>query len=198
VPGGFPDVPFAARDDAFVHVGRLSREKEIDKLIAILARVRAHGHAIRFHVVGPRDDRRHAARLHALAEPHRAWLTFHDDLPRGDMVGLVARCRYGIHGMVGEHFGIAAAELQRAGCVTFVPDDGGPAEIVGGDERVIYRSADDAVAKIERVLKDASLRAAVQADVKRRKDRFSEHRFMEEMRAVVDATAEATDRTDGV
>jgi glycosyltransferase involved in cell wall biosynthesis len=189
VAGGFPDVPFAERDDAFACVGRLSGEKEIEKLIAIMARVHAQGHAIRFHVIGPADDQPYLERLHRLAAPHRDWLAFHHDLTRDELVRIVARCRYGIHGMVGEHFGIAPAELQRAGCITFVPHDGGPVEIVGGDERVVYRSADDAVAKIGRVLADDGLRAAVLADVERRKDRFTETRFMREMLEVVEAVA---------
>ena len=91
--------------------------------------------------------------------------------------------------MVGEHFGIAPAELQRAGCITFVPHEGGPVEIVGGDARLVYDSVDDAVAKIGRVLADADLRAAVHADVERRQDRFTETRFMREILEVIDTTA---------
>jgi hypothetical protein len=37
---------------------------------------------------------------------------------------IVSRHRFGLHGMKGEHFGIAPAELICGGCITFVPDDG--------------------------------------------------------------------------
>ncbi|MEN8261208.1 MAG: glycosyltransferase, partial [Pseudomonadota bacterium] len=186
VPGGFPSIPFAERDDGFVCLGRLSREKEIEKLIDILARVRAKGHDIRFHIVGPIDDRAYVRHLYDASKPHTAWISFHHDLPRNDLTALVARNRYGIHGMVGEHFGIAPAELQKAGCITFVPDEGGPVEIVGNDERLIYHSVDDAVDKIYRVLRDADLRADVLEGVIGRADLFSETRFMTEIRKVVE------------
>jgi glycosyltransferase involved in cell wall biosynthesis len=186
VPGGFPDVPFEARENGFVCVGRFSREKEIDKLIRILIAVRAHGHEIRFRIVGHVDDRSYAQHLYRLAEPYKDWITFHHDLPRDEMVALIARNRYGIHGMVGEHFGIAPAELQRGGCITFVPDDGGVVEIVGGDERLIYHSEEDAVDKIDRMLRDPNLRAATLRDVNARAALFSEERFMAEILDVVD------------
>jgi len=41
-----------------------------------------------------------------------------------------ASSRYGIHGAEGEGFGIAIAEMVKAGCVTFAPAVGGPAEIL--------------------------------------------------------------------
>jgi glycosyltransferase involved in cell wall biosynthesis len=181
VPGGFPAMDFDRRENGFVCVGRISVEKELDKLITILDRVRQRGHDIRFHIIGQVDQGAYAEKLRAFAAPHAGWLSFHHDLPRDEMVSLIARQRYGIHGMVGEHFGIAPAELQRAGCITFVPDDGGPVEIVGRDERVIYHSVDDAVEKIDRVLSDNHLRETLVRDVNGRKEIFSEDRFMQEI-----------------
>jgi glycosyltransferase involved in cell wall biosynthesis len=187
VAGGFPDIPWEERERGFVCLGRLSPEKEVEKIIDVLARVRARGHDVRLHVVGHVGDRTYARRVYRVAEQHASWITFHRDLPRAQMVRLIARNRYGIHGMVGEHFGIAPAELQRAGCITFVPDDGGPVEIVRHDERVIYHSVEDAVEKIDRVLRDPGHEAAVLSDVATRKDLFSETRFMVEFLEVVEA-----------
>ena len=186
VSGGFPEIPFEAREDGFVCLGRIAVEKELEKLIEILAGVRARGHKIRFHIVGPIGKPAYARRIHRVATPHSSWITFHHDLPRDALVALMARNRYGIHGMVGEHFGIAPAELQRAGCITLVPDEGGPVEIVGGDERVIYHSVDDAVEKIDNLLRDPGLRADILRDVAARAKLFSEQRFMSEFLEVVD------------
>lgn len=186
VPGGFPEIPFDARENGFVCLGRISAEKELEKLIKILAGVRARGHDIQFHIIGHHDNSAYGRHLTRIAEAHGKWITFHHDLPRDELVSLIARNRYGIHGMVGEHFGIAPAELQRGGCITFVPDDGGPVEIVDHDERVIYRSADDAVEKIDRVLGDPDLRASILADIPERARQFSEQRFMTELLEVAD------------
>jgi glycosyltransferase involved in cell wall biosynthesis len=92
--------------------------------------------------------------------------------------------RYGIHGMVGEHFGIGVAEMQRAGCIVFAPERGGPAEIVG-DSRVLYASAEDAIEKIDRVLGDSELQADLCAGVAARRDLFTEERFAAGIRRVV-------------
>jgi glycosyltransferase involved in cell wall biosynthesis len=197
VPGGFPQIPFAERDDGFVCLGRLSREKEIEKLIDILVRVRARGHAIRFHIVGHIDVPVYARRLYRAAKAHGDWLSFHHDLPRDTLAALVTQNRYGIHGMVGEHFGIAPAELQKAGCITFVPDDGGPVEIVGHDERVIYHSVDDAVEKIDRMLCDADLRTDVLRAVADRASWFSETRFMAEILEAVEDFESSSLRPSG-
>jgi glycosyltransferase involved in cell wall biosynthesis len=187
VPGGFPAVPWEEREDAFVCAGRISPEKEIEKVIAILARVRARGHALRLRIVGHEDDRRYAARVRRAAATQGDWISFHIDLSRDELVRLLARQRYGIHGMVGEHFGIAPAEMLRAGCIPFVPGDGGTEEIVGGDERLIYRSPDDAVEKIDRVLRDAGLRAALRAALEPRRELLSEQHFVRRIRELVDA-----------
>ena len=120
------------------------------------------------------------------AAPHRDWISFHHGIPRNELVRLVADSRFGIHAMKDEHFGIAVAELQRAGCVTFVRGGGGAPEIVDHDERLVFESVDDAVEKIDRVLRDEALQAELRDDVDQRRDRFSEERFMREIRGAVD------------
>jgi glycosyltransferase involved in cell wall biosynthesis len=136
--------------------------------------------------VGYIDDPAYVRRLYRAAKAQGDWLSFHQDLPRNTLETLIAQNRYGIHGMVGEHFGIAPAELQKGGCITFVPDDGGPVEIVGHDERLIYHSVDDAVEKIDRMLRDADLRMDVLRGVADRAGRFSETRFMAEILEAVE------------
>ncbi len=197
VPGGFPEVPFDQRDRAFIVVGRIAREKRLEEIIEILAMVRARGHATTLTVVGHADSPEYMKQLTRIAAPHLSWIRFCLDVPRARMVELIARHRYGIHAMQEEHFGIAPAELQRGGCITFVPDTGGPPEIVGGDERVIFASIEEAVEKIDRVLSDPLLESAVQRDVARRGTAFSEERFMREIVEVVESfDPEATRRVE--
>ncbi len=106
------------------------------------------------------------------------------NIGRDELTRLMTRQRYGIHGMVGEHFGIGVAEMVRAGCVVFAPDSGGPAEIVG-DERLLYASEREAVEKIERVLTDPDLQAELGATAAARDDEFGTKRFAAEVRRVV-------------
>lgn len=194
VPGGFPDIPIDDRENAFACIGRLSPEKEIDDLIAILHGVREAGHDIRFHIIGPIDKPAYYEGLRQRAEPHSDWITFNIDLSRDDLVHTVSRCKYGIHGMKEEHFGIAPAELQKAGCITFVANGGGAVEIVGRDERLIYDDIPDAVSKICRMLEDETYRSDLQAGVEERRFAYSEDRFMAE---VVDAVESFPAHPDG-
>ena len=194
VPGGFPEVPYDQRERAFVAVGRIAPEKKLEDIVQIVASVRDRGHDVGLTIIGHVDSPRYRKRLAAVTAPHRSWVRFHHGLPRDEMVRLIAGHRYGIHAMGDEHFGIAPAELQRAGCITFVPDSGGPPEIVGGDQRVIFRSTEDAVEKIDRVLSDPALEAAMERDVARRGTAFTEQRFMDEILEVVESFDPASAR----
>jgi glycosyltransferase involved in cell wall biosynthesis len=185
VPGDFPPVPWEERADAFVCIGRISREKRIETIVDVLRRVRAAGGEVGLHVVGTPDDPPCWRRVRALAREHAAWMTLHTDLPRAELVRLVAHQRWGIHAMAEEHFGIAVAEMVRAGCIVFVPDDGGQVEIVGEEARLRWTSPEDAVGKILATLADTSRQAALRAHLAERAGLFSTERFCSELRALV-------------
>src|SRR5262249_14885195 len=136
-------------------------------------------------IAGHIESRPYARRIRQIVDRYREWIAIHEDLPRDQLVRLMATSRYGIHGLRGEHFGIGPAELQRAGCITFAPDDGGVAEIVA-DHRLLYGTRDDAIDEIHRVLTDPVLRASVLAGAERRRTMFSEQRFMAEMSDVLE------------
>ena len=185
VPGDFPDVPWDERENGFVCIGRISPEKELEKVIKIVAAVRERGHDVSLHLVGTQDNPRYTRRILKLVSRYRSWAQVHLDLSRGDLVKLLVRNRYGIHGMVGEHFGIAVAELIQAGCVTFVPDQGGPVEIVGGRQDLTYGSEQEAVDKIDRVVADTDLQAALHEEMLERRPQFTSQRFVERWRRIV-------------
>ncbi|MEM7481914.1 MAG: glycosyltransferase [Acidobacteriota bacterium] len=185
VPGTFLRRPWEEREDGFVCIGRISPEKEVVKMIEILSHVRRRGRAIRFHIVGSPDHDAYTQRVLTAAEAEGDWIDLHFDLPRDEMLTLLAASRYGIHGMGNEHFGIAVAEMQRAGAIVFVPDDGGQVEIVDGDPRLVYRSVEEAVEKIDRVLTEPDLRGAILRNVEERRGRYSAERFVADLRGAV-------------
>ena len=82
-------------------------------------------------------------------------------MSREDLLALIPTYRYGIHGMAAEHFGMAPAEMAAAGCIVFVPNDGGQVEIVNRDPRLLYETVDDAVASITRIMRDPVEQQAV-------------------------------------
>jgi len=183
--GTFPDIPWSERKNGFVCMGRISREKRIEVVIDILAAVRQAGEDVRLHLVGTGDGSRYAASIRRLIEANAAWVHLHEDLSRAQLVELITANRYGIHGMLGEPFGMAVAELVSGGCITFVPDSGGPVEIVGSDQHLMYSSREDAVAKILRALRETGYQAALHRKLAARKDMFSSQRFVIHIREVI-------------
>jgi glycosyltransferase involved in cell wall biosynthesis len=182
-PGEFEPKPWRARTDQFVCLGRLSHEKEVPKVIDILDRVRSAGHAIGLRIVGTWNcSRRDADNLRRLLRRHRDWATHDEGLDRASLIDLLVNSRYGIHGMVGEHFGMAVAEMQCAGCVTFVPSIGGPKEIIGDRSELIYGSVEEAVGKIIRVLESPVLGESLHEHALARAGLFGPERFMREIR----------------
>jgi len=190
VAGEVRHIAFAEREAGFVCLGRISHEKRIERIVEILAQVRRLGHDVHLHVVGPVDPTPYGGFVRRLLHENRAWVFAEGEQAGAAKWALLARHRYAIHARPFEAFGIAVAEMAKAGCVTFVPACGGPAEIVG-DERLCYRDSEDAVRKVDRVLRDESLARELSKDLAARAARFSAERFMAEFRAVVERFAAA-------
>lgn len=145
-------VPFGERENNFVIVGRIDPGKRTELAIEIVRRLREEkGHDVGLHVIGRCEPA--AVRRVEWMFAGKPWARWHPDLTREQLEGLVVRQKWGLHCYPFEHYGIAPAELQLLGCIAFVPDDGGQCEIVR-DPGLRYRDADDAVAKIDRVLRD--------------------------------------------
>ena len=186
VTAEFPDVPWEARQPGFVCVGRIAPEKELDRVIDIVSGVRRHVPDVTLHIVGTPDYKRYYRRIAARARA--AGFTLHENISRAALVDLVSRQRYGIHGMLEEHFGMAPAELVRAGCLVWVHDAGGQVEIVD-DPRLTYGSVEDAVAKIVATIRDPHETATLRKHLAGRGALFSTERFMREVRAAVEEAA---------
>ena len=182
-----PGLPWSERAPHFLAIGRISPEKEYERVMRILARVRIHAPSLRLTIVGTWD--RHAARyfdhLQAQARSLGDWITFRQDVSRDELRGLMGAHRFGIHGMREEHFGMAPAELARAGAVVWVPKGGGQMEIVGHEPTLMYDSEDDAVAKITTVLADPAAQDRLRHLLAARAEMFSTDRFVREVRDIV-------------
>src|SRR5579885_269494 len=179
VPIDRAPLPWADRADTFVCLGRVSPEKNIHGVIGILAEVRRRGHAVSLLIMGQRQSPAYESKILATASAHRDWISLALDVSRAELIERVARCRFGIHGMVGEHFGIAVAEMARLGCVCFAPEDGGPAEILA-DPALLYASPSDAADKICRLLSDPEALARARERLQARAAAFTAARFTAE------------------
>ncbi len=182
-----PPPPWAERRAGFLAIGRISPEKEYERLMRILARVREHHPDLTLTIVGTWD--RHARRyfkgLTALASSLGSWIEFRQDVSRNEMRQLMAAHRYGIHGMREVHFGMAPAELVRAGLIVWVPRGGGQMEIVGEEPALMYDTDDEAVDKILAVMGNTAEQERLRNLLALRGQLFSTDRFVTDVREIV-------------
>lgn len=193
VAGPFVVRPWGEREDVFLSIGRFSPEKNFETVIAIVEALRRRGHGLGLTIVGSPGLASYERRIRAVAAA-RPWVVVRAGLDRTALLELMSRCRYGLHGMVDEHFGMAPAELVEAGCLTFVHRSGGQTEIVESDD-LTWVDVDDAVARIERALVDDAHRQRLRDHLAARRGRFEPARFCAEVLAIVD---EALARATGV
>jgi glycosyltransferase involved in cell wall biosynthesis len=195
VPGDFPETSWAERRLAVAGIGRIHHYKRWDVVVEIVEAVRKRGHDLKLTLIGHSDEAAYEARLEAMTAS-RPWFRLLRNLSRAELLSELSQHRYGIHAMHEEHFGIAPAELQRAGCIPFVHNSGGPVEIVDDDPRLTFDTVEDASEKITRAIEDSSLERELRTQVAERRDWFSSERFCESVRrTVMQAVRDATDRT---
>lgn len=180
----FPRIRWQDKQPGFVCLGRISPEKRVERAIEIIRHVRFNGWDVHLHIVGSVQNRRYGERIEAICAENPEWLFWHQNLARHALSELVARHRYGIHAMPHEHFGMAIAEMVKAGNIVFVPQGGGQVEIVG-DPLLTYVSVEDAAQKIISVLGDPLLQQQLSMDLQQRAERFSTSHFQRAMRDVV-------------
>ena len=184
VPGAFVQTPWERRRTAIAAVGRFHPIKRWELAVEIVESVRRRGHDLALTLIGHSDRGHYVEHLAAMATT-RPWFRLLLDVDRSRLLAELAQHRFGIHPMEEEHFGIAPAELQRAGCITFVHNSGGPVEIVGGDRRLTFESVEEAAAKIAAVIENPVLQGELIGQVAERRNWFSTERFCDSIREVV-------------
>lgn len=178
--------PWMDKKDQIVCSGRFSPEKQHFLVLDLIAQVRATGHLLDLIFVGTTGDA--SAYVAALEEhclPHADWVTIYKDVERPHLLSILNESRYGIHALREETFGIAVAEMQRAGSIVFVPDKTGPAEIVGDEPHQVYATPSDAIHKIVHVLKTVDLQKTLHIRARSRASLYTTTRFMNEMQDIV-------------
>lgn len=173
------------REDGFVCLGRLSPEKRVEEAVEIMRAVRqATGADLHLHVLGDPLHSPYGRRLQTLAAAAGPWVRLEGEVSGRQKWELLARHRYGIHACRGEAFGIAVAEMIRAGLVPFVPAMGGVQEIVAAPA-LEYTDSAEATRKIAAVLQDPGQTTALRAHLARQAQQFSTARFVEGLHSVL-------------
>lgn len=180
-------LPWEDRSNTFLCVGRFHGSKRVEIALSIVRRLRAQAMPnARLTIVGSPVDLDYTSRLRRLAAQDRDWVDFREDLMRNELNRLMGQSRYGLQAMAEEHFGMATAEMLRAGCLVFPHRSGGSPEVVGDDERLLWTSEDEAVTRITEVAGDANLRNDVRWRMRKHASEFSTDRFVAQTLAIVE------------
>jgi glycosyltransferase involved in cell wall biosynthesis len=180
-------VPWRDRDDTFLCIGRFDASKRIELAMSIVKQVR--GRSIpnaRLVIVGSPVDTEYAFRIRRIAS-EEPWIEFQEDLSRANLNALMGRSRYGIQAMVEEHFGMATAEMTRAGCLVFAHHSGGTPEVLNQERTLLWSTEEEAVQRITEV--SASSAASIDGLRARLQDNaqaFSIDCFVARFREIVD------------
>lgn len=185
VPPFAAGLPWAQRQDRVVMLGRWAMKKGMLRAIEIVRQVRAAGTPLTLAFAGfwhcPPSQQREIE----TAAAGKPWITWHENCSRAELMQLAGSSRYGLHAMEGEHFGIAVAELLTAGCIVVVPQNGGPAEIVG-DSRQTYLNADEAVEKLRGITGAPALQSELHARARPQGLRFAPPNFSRALLAALE------------
>lgn len=179
----FRVVPWADKAFSFVSIGRVAQEKRIEQQIEILEKVRGLGHDIHFHLIGEIGADPYGRLIRDLCKG-KGWIELHGRKSGTDKEALLTGSKFAIHTRPHEAFGITVAELVKAGCIPFIPDSGGQTEIVPC-EKLQFASVEDAVQKIDTILRDANLQQVVLRGLELQKSKFSTGQFCAQVRQIV-------------
>lgn len=187
IAGEFPKHPWEIREKGFLCIGRISPEKRIEKIINILRGVREVDQKIHLHIIGVPDKRflDYYRMIKNLQKENASWIFLEENISRRELLEIMAQHKYGIHGMQYEHFGMAVAEMVKAGCIVFVPDSGGQVEILGGNNHLVYTSEHDASSKIKAILANEQLQYSLRNSLIKQRNLFSTEHFMNQIRKVI-------------
>jgi glycosyltransferase involved in cell wall biosynthesis len=188
-PGAFVDVPWDQRENGVLCIGRLHPLKRADWIIEQLAPLRSVMPDLKIHIIGnqsnnPLEKSFVHERLMPLIKANADWVILHENVSRLELAALASRQRYGIHAMVDEHFGIAVAEMVRAGCIPFVHNSGGQVEIVDKEKRLLFND-DNLLVQMKQVMFDPAEQNKLRPALAKRASLFMPEHFMNEVREIV-------------
>lgn len=125
------------RAEQIVILGRVVPGKRLDIAIRLVERLQANGINVGLTIIGSPAGAYQQTIENLIAD--KPYITWKSGLSRAQLEAAAAQCKWGLHCAPYEHYGLAAIELQRLGCLTLVPDSCGQSELVA-DDRFKYRS----------------------------------------------------------
>ena len=154
------NVPWEEREFRFVSVGRFAPEKKVLELVDLYASLARRFGDAKFSIVGRGGDEAYYQAVKKRAAERRIDIELRRDASDDEIRTLLGGSKIYLHAKPYEHFGISVLEAVQAGCMTFVHDSGGQAEIVR-PRQLRYRTSEGLGAQIAELMVDGELRRKV-------------------------------------
>lgn len=185
VIGDFPDIPWNEKEAGFVFIGRLVPEKRVENIIEIVENVRDKWREVHLHIVGQIPKTRYGNYIKRLVASRENWIKLEGLKYKEEKKNLLSRHKFGINAHPNEPFGVSVAEMVKAGCIVWVPNGGGQAEIVN-HLNLQYINNEDAVNKIIQILKNEEEQTNLRGHLRKQAENFSIQKFKQEIKSIVD------------
>ena len=162
-----------------VYIGRIIPEKRISDLIEIVEKARiVTGIPLTFHIAGRLDQTPSYGENLSKMALERDWLKFVGPMYGEDKKRFLLSGAFALHAERIEAFGISIAEYLKSGNIVIVPDEGGACEVVS-NPALTYRTNDEAVGILVRLLSDDAFRSSQKALCSERAKAFSREAYLE-------------------
>lgn len=185
VEADFDGKPWVDREDGFVAIGRLSKEKKFDEVIKIIKKVRRQGTTTHLHLAGSIPDTTYGDHISKLINSHD-WVHFEGWLNRDELEELITNHKYGIHRMEMEPSPLVIPEMVKGGCIVFGHNSGGPVEMLNNNQHILYENNKNAVEKISRVANDQDMEQEIRRELESTKKRYSTSKYIDDFRGIID------------
>jgi glycosyltransferase involved in cell wall biosynthesis len=188
-PDFVPSISWEHREDGIVCAGRIVPCKQLERVIHVVEALRAAGRNVHLHLAGSKDvpgRDPYYSRIKSMAAQRSGWISWEENLSRRELLDLMARHRFGLHAMEDEPFGMAVAEMAAIGTLVFVPRAGGPLEIVGGEEELLYSGEQELLNKMCVLMNDQTAQLRISQKLMQKCARFSADQFCREFRLIAE------------
>jgi glycosyltransferase involved in cell wall biosynthesis len=180
----FVDQEWSNRENGFLSIGQIEPRKRILENIDIIAELHDRGHDVHLHIIGTSHTHEYYQSVINKANKFD-FVYIEGKLSFEELNTMICTHKYGIHGMLQEHFGMAIAEMVAGGIIPFVPNGGGQVEVVNNNNRLVYDSSEEAIENIDRVLSDSTIQQKLRANLREMKALFTKERFQQEFKTIV-------------
>lgn len=165
--------------DQVISVGRFEPEKNYEAVLKAANKLPE----LEFSIVGVVTDEAYYSKLQR-TKPKNVHLL--PNLEFSALKDLLAKSKFYLHTMKGEHFGIAIVEAMASGCIPIVHCYGGPSEfVIHGKNGMLYSDSTEVVDHIKTLMKlpDSKLRQMKKEAIKTAKN-FDQTIFASKIREV--------------